>query len=57
MAFRAEDPVIVQAFNDLGFFLFPYTWPPFGIPGHHRHRGFPRRQPEPQPINVRVTRG
>jgi hypothetical protein len=31
MAFRAEDPVIVQAFNDLDFFLFLYTWPPFGI--------------------------
>jgi hypothetical protein len=31
MAFRAEDAVIVQAFNDLGFFLFLYTWPPFGI--------------------------
>lgn len=31
MAFRAEDPAIVQAFNDLGFFLFLYTWPPFGI--------------------------
>lgn len=31
MAFRAEDTLIVQAFNDLGFFLFLYTWPPFGI--------------------------
>ncbi|MBB3748389.1 signal transduction histidine kinase [Mycolicibacterium sp. BK634] len=31
MAFRAEDPAIVQAFLDLGFFLFLYTWPPFGI--------------------------
>jgi hypothetical protein len=31
MAFRAETPAIVQAFNDLGFFLFLYTWPPFGI--------------------------
>jgi hypothetical protein len=31
MAFRAEDAAIVQAFNDLGFFLFLYTWPPFGI--------------------------
>lgn len=31
MAFRAESPLIVQAFNDLGFFLFLYTWPPFGI--------------------------
>jgi hypothetical protein len=31
MAFRAENPLIVQAFNDLGFFLFLYTWPPFGI--------------------------
>lgn len=52
MAFRAEDPAIVQAFNDFGFFLFLYTWPPFGIlmviiavaifrnPGPHRP--FPR---------------
>lgn len=31
MAFRAESPLIVQAFNDFGFFLFLYTWPPFGI--------------------------
>ena len=31
MAFRAENPTIVQAFNDLGFFLFLYTWPPFAI--------------------------
>lgn len=31
MAFRAEDSLIVQAFNDLGFFLFLYTWPSFGI--------------------------
>jgi hypothetical protein len=31
MAFRAGTPAIVQAFNDLGFFLFLYTWPPFGI--------------------------
>jgi hypothetical protein len=31
MAFRAENPLIVQAFNDFGFFLFLYTWPPFGI--------------------------
>lgn len=31
MAFRAESPIIVQAFNDLAFFLFLYTWPPFGI--------------------------
>ena len=31
MAFRAEDATIVQTFNDLGFFLFLYTWPPFGI--------------------------
>lgn len=31
MAFRAESAQIVQAFNDLGFFLFLYTWPPFGI--------------------------
>lgn len=31
MAFRAEDGTVVQAFNDLGFFLFLYTWPPFGI--------------------------
>jgi hypothetical protein len=31
MAFRAENALIVQAFNDLGFFLFFYTWPPFAI--------------------------
>lgn len=31
MAFRAESALIVQTFNDLGFFLFLYTWPPFGI--------------------------
>ena len=31
MAFRAEDPTIVQTFLDLGFFLFLYTWPPFAI--------------------------
>lgn len=31
MAFRATNGLIVQAFNDLGFFLFLYTWPPFGI--------------------------
>ncbi|HEY1967158.1 MAG TPA: hypothetical protein VGH89_04380 [Pseudonocardia sp.] len=31
MAFRAENPLIVQVFNDFGFFLFLYTWPPFGI--------------------------
>lgn len=31
MAYRAESPLIVQAFNDLGFFLFLYTWPPFGV--------------------------
>lgn len=31
MAFRAEDAHIVQAFMDLGFFLFLYTWPPFAI--------------------------
>lgn len=31
MAFRADNPFIVQAFNDLGFFLFLYTWPPFAI--------------------------
>lgn len=31
MAFRAESPQIVQAFNDLGFFLFLYTWPPFAV--------------------------
>lgn len=31
MAFRAENPLIVEAFNDLGFFLFLYTWPSFGI--------------------------
>lgn len=31
MAFRAENALVVQAFNDFGFFLFLYTWPPFGI--------------------------
>jgi hypothetical protein len=31
MAYRAENALIVQAFNDLGFFLFLYTWPPFAI--------------------------
>jgi hypothetical protein len=31
MAFRAENALIVQAFNDFGFFLFLYTWPPFAI--------------------------
>ncbi len=31
MAFRAENALVVQAFNDLGFFLFLYTWPPFAI--------------------------
>ncbi|UCV23682.1 hypothetical protein [Ferribacterium limneticum] len=31
MAYRVEDAAIVQAFNDLGFFLFLYTWPPFAI--------------------------
>jgi hypothetical protein len=31
MAFRVENPQIVQAFNDFAFFMFLYTWPPFGI--------------------------
>jgi hypothetical protein len=31
MAFRAENAAVVQVFNDFGFFLFLYTWPPFGI--------------------------
>ena len=31
MAFRAEDPTIVQMFLDLAFFLFLYTWPGFGL--------------------------
>lgn len=31
MAFRAEDALVVQLMNDVGFFLFLYTWPPFGI--------------------------
>jgi hypothetical protein len=31
MGYRAEDAAIVQAFLDFGFFLFLYTWPPFGI--------------------------
>jgi len=31
MAFRAENALIVQAFHDLGWFLFLYTWPGFGV--------------------------
>lgn len=31
MAFRADNALIVQVFNDFGFFLFLYTWPPFAI--------------------------
>jgi hypothetical protein len=31
MAFRAEDAAIVQAFNDFAFYMFLYTWPPFGL--------------------------
>jgi hypothetical protein len=31
MGYRAQDAAIVQAFLDLGFFLFLYTWPPFAI--------------------------
>jgi len=31
VAFRAEDAHIVQAFNDVAFYLFLYTWPPFGL--------------------------
>lgn len=31
MAFRAENALIVQAFHDLGWFLFLYTWPGFAI--------------------------
>lgn len=31
MAFRAEDAAIVQTMHDLGWFLFLYTWPGFGI--------------------------
>lgn len=31
MAYRAENELIVQAFHDLGWFLFLYTWPGFGV--------------------------
>lgn len=31
MAFRAENALVVQAFNDFAFYLFLYTWPPFGL--------------------------
>src|SRR5581483_12254189 len=31
MAYRAENPLVVQSFHDLGWFLFLYTWPGFGI--------------------------
>lgn len=31
MAFRAEDAQIVQAFHDMGWFLFLYSWPGFAI--------------------------
>jgi hypothetical protein len=31
MAYRAQDAVIVQGFHDFGWFLFLYTWPPFGF--------------------------
>lgn len=31
MAFRAENAAIVQAFNDFAFYMFLYTWPPFGL--------------------------
>ena len=31
MAFRAENALVVQAFHDLGWFLFLYTWPGFAI--------------------------
>lgn len=31
MAFRAENALIVQAFNDFAFYMFLYTWPPFGL--------------------------
>jgi hypothetical protein len=30
-AFRAQNAAIVQAFNDFGFYMFLYTWPPFGL--------------------------
>jgi hypothetical protein len=31
MAFRAESALVVQAFNDFAFYMFLYTWPPFGL--------------------------
>lgn len=31
MAFRVENELVVQSFHDLGWFLFLYTWPGFGI--------------------------
>lgn len=31
MAYRADDAATVQAFNDFGWFLFLYSWPPFAI--------------------------
>lgn len=30
-AFRAESALVVQAFNDFAFYMFLYTWPPFGL--------------------------
>jgi hypothetical protein len=31
MAFRADNAQVVQAFNDFAFYMFLYTWPPFGL--------------------------
>jgi len=31
MAYRADDGATVQAFNDFGWFLFLYSWPPFAV--------------------------
>jgi len=31
MAYRAENPLVVQLFHDFGWFGFLYTWPPFGL--------------------------
>lgn len=31
MAFRTSNAEITQAFNDFGFYMFLYTWPPFSL--------------------------
>lgn len=30
-AFRAENALITQSYNDFAFYMFLYTWPPFGL--------------------------